>query len=71
MLFTRRDNPHEANKNQQKLAKNKAKDLNDIGILLEVVPVALKNEEFDFSKFYGVNMTKRLIKHLSSSFIHN
>ena len=53
MLFTRRDHPHEKNKTLEKLAKNKAKDLFEIGIALEVVPVVLKDEKFDYNKFYG------------------
>jgi hypothetical protein len=36
------------------LALNKAKDLNDIGIALEIVPVVLAEEKFDYTKFYGV-----------------
>jgi hypothetical protein len=40
--------------NYKKLAKNKAKDLNDIGIALEIVPLILKGEQFDYTKFYGV-----------------
>lgn len=54
MLFTRQDQPHENNKTLEKLAKNKAKDLYDIGILLEVVPVVVEGERFDYSKFYAV-----------------
>ena len=39
----------------QKLAKMKAKDLIDIGINIEIVPLILKGETFDYSKFYAVN----------------
>ncbi|CAF0845279.1 unnamed protein product [Brachionus calyciflorus] len=53
VLFTRKDQPHSENKTLEKLAKNKAKDLYDIGIVLEVVPVVLMGEEFDYSKFYA------------------
>jgi hypothetical protein len=42
--------------NHKKLARNKAKDLNDIGIALEIVPLILKGEQFDYTKFYGVNI---------------
>ena len=38
------------------MAKNKAKDLNDIGISLELIPLVLKGESFDYSKFYGVQI---------------
>ena len=56
VLFTRKDQPHSENKTLEKLAKNKAKDLYDIGIVLEVVPVVLIGEEFDYSKFYAVSI---------------
>jgi hypothetical protein len=36
------------------MAKNKAKDLNDIGIGLELIPLVLEGDSFDYSKFYGV-----------------
>ena len=38
------------------MAKNKAKDLHDIGISIELVPLVLKGESnsFDYSMFYGV-----------------
>lgn len=55
MIFTRRPNPHENNTNLEKMAKNKAKDLHDIGISIELVPLVLKGESnsFDYSMFYG------------------
>lgn len=56
MLFTRTDHPHENDKTLQKLAKNKSKDLYDVGINLEVVPVIFEGDKFDYSKFYAVNL---------------
>ncbi len=53
MMFTRESHPHADNKNQEKLAKNKAKDMNDIGILLELIPLIIADEKFDYGKFYG------------------
>lgn len=53
MMFTHNPQPHEGNKSFEKLAKNKAKDLNDIGIVLELIPLTLDGEQFDYSKFYG------------------
>ena len=41
-------------KNKKKLAKIKAKDLHDVEINTEIIPVVLKGEKFDYSKFYGV-----------------
>lgn len=38
----------------KRLAKNRAKDLNDIGIALELIPVICEGEEFSYSKFYAV-----------------
>lgn len=53
MLFTNTENPHQGNKKLEQLAKNKAKDLNDIGIMLELVPLIAKGQQFDYTKFYG------------------
>ena len=39
----------------KKLSKNKANDLKDIGIALEIVPVVMKDQTFDYNKFYGVS----------------
>jgi hypothetical protein len=36
------------------LAKNKVRDLHDIGISLEILPVVPKGEKFDYSRFYAV-----------------
>jgi ATP-dependent DNA helicase 2 subunit 1 len=52
-LFTRKSHPHENKKLLEKLAKIKAKDLIDVGIKIEIIPVVLKGETFDYSKFYA------------------
>lgn len=53
MMFTHNPIPHNGNQNLEKLAKNKAKDLHDIGIIIELVPLIRENECFDYSLFYG------------------
>lgn len=53
MMFTRDPDPHRDNKSLQKLAKNKAKDLNDIGITLELIPFVNEDKLFDYLAFYG------------------
>jgi ATP-dependent DNA helicase 2 subunit 1 len=53
LLFTDNSHPHRNNIDYQRLAKNKAKDLIDIGIQLDVVPLSKRGETFDFSEFYA------------------
>jgi hypothetical protein len=38
------------------LAKNRAKDLADISINLQVIPILNENEKFDYLKFYAVRL---------------
>jgi ATP-dependent DNA helicase 2 subunit 1 len=55
ILFTCNSHPHRNDKSLEKFAKNKAKDLYDIGINLEVIPIVNNNKEnkFDYREFYG------------------
>ncbi len=53
MMFTRGPRPHAGDKSLEKLAKNKAKDLCDIGIVLELIPLVVGDEKFDYGQFYG------------------
>ncbi len=38
------------------MAKNRAKDLADISINLQVIPILNENEKFDYLKFYAVRL---------------
>ncbi|RDD40807.1 X-ray repair cross-complementing protein 5 [Trichoplax sp. H2] len=52
MLFTNNDDPHEGNLSLKRLAQTKAKDLNDIGIEIELMHIQSANNIFDITKFY-------------------
>lgn len=52
LLFTNDDDPHKKSDSLQRQAKTKAKDLFDIGIDIELMPIKPRIGEFDTSLFY-------------------
>ncbi|XP_077994569.1 X-ray repair cross-complementing protein 6-like [Glandiceps talaboti] len=52
MLFTNNDNPHAGDVGAQRQAKTKAKDLNELGIDLELMHLQSSDRPFDVTKFY-------------------
>ncbi|XP_030845422.1 X-ray repair cross-complementing protein 6 isoform X2 [Strongylocentrotus purpuratus] len=52
LLFTNDDHPHDKNVAFQRQAKQKAKDLDDIGIEILLMHMALPDSPFRFSEFY-------------------
>lgn len=53
-IITDKDDPHSGDKSQRSLAAVRAKDLYDIGVVIELFPISTPKHEFDRSKFYGV-----------------
>ncbi|CAF4913598.1 unnamed protein product, partial [Rotaria sp. Silwood1] len=52
-IFTCNDQPHASNLTLERQAKQRAKDLNDVGIQLEVFPILTETIiRFDFKKFF-------------------
>ncbi|ESZ99544.1 BcKU70, protein involved in DNA reparation [Sclerotinia borealis F-4128] len=51
-IITDRDDPHSGDKSQRSLAAVRAKDLYDIGVVVELFPISIPEYEFDRSKFY-------------------
>jgi ATP-dependent DNA helicase 2 subunit 1 len=52
-IFTCNDQPHAANLTLERQAKQRAKDLNDVGIQLEVFPILTQTlPKFDYKKFF-------------------
>jgi ATP-dependent DNA helicase 2 subunit 1 len=52
-IFTCNDQPHAANLTLERQAKQRAKDLHDVGIQLEVFPILTESIiKFDFKKFF-------------------
>jgi ATP-dependent DNA helicase 2 subunit 1 len=54
-LITDNDSPHAADKSMRNAAAVRAKDLYDLGVLIELFPISKPGEEFDRSKFYDVS----------------
>ena len=53
-LVTDNDNPHKGNKKEDSTAATRAKDLYDLGVVIELFPVTRPGEEFDRARFYNV-----------------
>ncbi|KAL2864755.1 putative DSB repair complex subunit Ku70 [Aspergillus lucknowensis] len=51
-IVTDNDNPHGDNKALRSAATVRAKDLYDLGVIIELFPISQLNQEFDTSKFY-------------------
>ena len=52
LLFTNNDQPHKNNPSLERQAKTKAKDLFDVGIDIELMPIKPRVGQFDTSLFY-------------------
>lgn len=53
-LVTDNDAPHSGNKALKSAASVRARDLFDLGVMVELFPITQKGAEFDTSKFYDV-----------------
>lgn len=53
-IVTDNDNPHEKDKALRSAATVRAKDLYDLGVIIELFPISRPDHEFDRSKFYDV-----------------
>lgn len=55
-IITDNDDPHGTDKNAKSQAAVRAKDLYDLGVIIELFPISHPNREFDRSKFYDVSI---------------
>ena len=55
-LVTDNDNPHGDDKALRSAATVRAKDLYDLGVIIELFPISRPDHEFDRSKFYDVRI---------------
>jgi ATP-dependent DNA helicase 2 subunit 1 len=55
-IITDNDNPHAGDKQAQSAAAVRAKDLYDLGVVIELFPVSNADKKFDLSKFYEVRV---------------
>lgn len=53
-LVTDNDNPHAEQKDLKSSAVVRAKDLYDLGVVIELFPISNPNHDFDRTKFYDV-----------------
>lgn len=63
-IITDRDDPHENDKALRSAAAVRAKDLYDLGVIIELFPISRPDHEFDRTKFYDV----RILLHQPQSF---
>lgn len=56
-IVTDNDNPHEANKAFRSAATVRAKDLYDLGVVIELFPISKPGTGFDRNKFYDVGLS--------------
>lgn len=54
-IVTDNDNPHAKDKIMRSAAIVRAKDLYDLGVIIELFPISRPDQEFDRSKFYDVH----------------
>jgi ATP-dependent DNA helicase 2 subunit 1 len=55
-IITDRDDPHGDDKNAKSSAAVRAKDLYDLGVVIELFPISHAEKSFDVSKFYDVRL---------------
>ena len=53
-IVTDNDNPHEKDKALRSAAAVRAKDLYDLGVIIELFPISRPDHEFDRDRFYNV-----------------
>lgn len=53
-IVTDNDEPHASNSKLKSSAAVRAKDLYDLGVIIELFPISKPNQEFDRAKFYDV-----------------
>ncbi|RUS27445.1 SPOC like C-terminal domain-containing protein [Jimgerdemannia flammicorona] len=56
-LFTNEDNPHAANPRLRDAATTRARDLNEVGIRIELFNIDRPDQRFDFDAFYKVQQS--------------
>ena len=64
-IVTDNDNPHTKDKALKSAAAVRAKDLYDLGVIIELFPISIVGHDFDRGKFYDVS-TRHLIMSSSS-----
>lgn len=55
-IITDKDDPHASDKTARGQAAVRAKDLYDLGVIIELFPISHPDHEFDRAKFYDVRL---------------
>lgn len=63
-IVTDNDDPHSSDKAARSAAAVRAKDLYDLGVIIELFPITRGDHEFDLSKFYDVSESSQVPCHL-------
>ena len=63
-IVTDNDNPHGDNKALRSAATVRAKDLYDLGVIIELFPISRPEYEFDTSKFYDVRLYRACLNRM-------
>lgn len=59
-IITDNDDPHAADKAAKSAAAVRAKDLYDLGVIIELFPITRNDKKFDLGKFYDVSALSQL-----------
>ena len=70
-IITDNDNPHSGDKNARYQAAVRAKDLYDLGVIIELFPISHPDHDFDRSAFYDVSPNFYDIKRLLTGTGHH
>jgi ATP-dependent DNA helicase 2 subunit 1 len=70
-VITDKDDPHATDKAARSGAAVRAKDLYDLGIIIELFPISHPDHEFDRAKFYDVSKFHWNVNHVLTSLGYN
>jgi ATP-dependent DNA helicase 2 subunit 1 len=63
-IITDNDDPHSSDKNSRSQATVRAKDLYDLGCIIELFPISHPDHDFDRAKFYDVSHSQPICNHV-------
>ena len=59
-IITDKDDPHATDKKAKNVAATRAKDLYDLGVIIELFPISHPGHQFDRTRFYDVSIGRGL-----------
>lgn len=70
-IITDKDDPHATDKNLRNQAEVRAKDLWDLGVIIELFPISHPDHDFDRTKFYDVSHQNEYLNSNAESLGHH